>query len=176
MPCNDCLWSQRALSCLQAPSAPAEEPLKEPISQDLDVSHAVVDASYRRVKLLHVRQCMDCTCMYYQTTCSQGKLISNGLSTPSVAACSIHHIDVMPFDLHLMHVINATAANVICHCRSTPWAAQREEDASTSTVVQVLMVSESNVCRSVLAEIIMRQQLTDAGLDSMVQVESKVGQ
>lgn len=82
----------------------------------------------------------------------------------------------MPFDLYLMHVINVTAAHVICHCRSTPWAAQREEDASTSTVVQVLMVSESNVCRSVLAEIIMRQQLTDAGLDSMVQVESKVGQ
>ncbi|DBA94929.1 TPA: hypothetical protein ACH3X1_002458 [Trebouxia sp. C0004] len=92
-----------AESRTEAPSAPAEEPLKEPISQDLDVSHAVVDASYR----------------------------------------------------------------------STPWAAQREEDASTSTVVQVLMISESNVCRSVLAEIIMRQQLTDAGLDSMVQVESK---
>lgn len=57
--------------------------------------------------------------------------------------------------------------------RSTPWAAQREEDASTSTVVQVLMVSESNVCRSVLAEVIMRKQLSECGLDSMVHVESK---
>lgn len=60
--------------------------------------------------------------------------------------------------------------------RSTPWAAQKEEDASTSSVVQVLMVSESNVCRSVLAEIIMRQQLMECGLGDMVQVESKVGQ
>lgn len=113
--------------------------------------------------------------MYSETTRKQGKLISSGLSTPSVAACSIHRVDVMPVYLHLMHIIYATPANVGCHCRSTPWAAQREEDASTSTVVQILMVSESNVCRSVLAEIIMRQQLT-AGLDSMVQVESKVSQ
>lgn len=59
-------------------------------------------------------------------------------------------------------------------CRSTPWAAQKEKDESTSTVVQVLMVSESNVCRSVLAEAIMRQQLADCGLSSMVQVQSKV--
>lgn len=95
MPCNDCVWSQRALFCLQAPSAPAEEPLTEPINQDLDVSHAVVDASYRRVKLLHVRLCMDCRCLFYRTTCSQGKLTSQDLSTPSVAACSIHRIDAM---------------------------------------------------------------------------------
>ncbi len=95
MPYNDCVWSQRALYCLQAPSAPAEEPLKEPINQDLDVSHAVVDASYRRVKLLHVCQRMNCTCMFYRTTCSQGKLTSNDLSTPSVAACSIYRVDAM---------------------------------------------------------------------------------
>lgn len=32
---------------LQAPSVPAEEPLTEPLNQDLDVSDVVVDASYR---------------------------------------------------------------------------------------------------------------------------------
>ena len=58
--------------------------------------------------------------------------------------------------------------------RSTPWAAQRDKDASTSTVVQILMVSESNVCRSVLAEAIMKQQLAECGLSDMVQVQSKV--
>ena len=36
------------------------------------------------------------------------------------------------------------------------------------------MVSESNVCRSVLAEAIMKQQLADCGLGTMVQVQSKV--
>ena len=36
------------------------------------------------------------------------------------------------------------------------------------------MVSESNVCRSVLAEAIMKQQLADCGLGDMVQVQSKV--
>ncbi|KAL3131755.1 hypothetical protein ABBQ38_007474 [Trebouxia sp. C0009 RCD-2024] len=80
-----------------------EEPLKEPLSQELDVSNSVVDASYR----------------------------------------------------------------------STPWAAQREKDASTSSVIQILMVSESNVCRSVLAEAILKQQLADCGLGKMVQVQSK---
>ena len=74
---------------------------------------------------------------------------------------------------HILLVQQIPAAHN-CHCRSTPWAAQREEDASTSTVVQVLMVSESNVCRSVLAEVIMRKQLSECGLDSMVHVESKV--
>lgn len=36
------------------------------------------------------------------------------------------------------------------------------------------MVSESNVCRSVLAEAIMKQQLAECGLGNMVQVQSKV--
>ena len=93
MPCNDCLWSQRTLNCLQAPSAPAEEPLTEPISQDLDVSHAVVDASYRQVKLLYVHHIVDCTCMFHQTSCMEGKI--NGEVMTEHTACSVHHIDAM---------------------------------------------------------------------------------
>lgn len=92
-----------AESRVEAPSVPAEEPLTEPMNEDLDVSRTVVNASYR----------------------------------------------------------------------STPWAAQKEKDASTSTVVQVLMLSESNVCRSVLAEAIMTNQLAECGLGDMVQVESR---
>lgn len=53
-------------------------------------------------------------------------------------------------------------------------AAESEEQASTSTTAQVLFVSESNVCRSVLAEAILKQQLKDSGLDSIVNVQSKV--
>lgn len=53
-------------------------------------------------------------------------------------------------------------------------AAESEEQASTSTTAQVLFVSESNVCRSVLAEAILKQQLKDCGLDSIVNVQSKV--
>ena len=58
--------------------------------------------------------------------------------------------------------------------RSGTEAAESEEQASTSTVAQVLFVSESNVCRSVLAEAILKQQLKECGLDSMVSVQSKV--
>lgn len=58
--------------------------------------------------------------------------------------------------------------------RSGTEAAESEEQASTSTVAQVLFVSESNVCRSVLAEAILKQQLKECDLDSMVSVQSKV--
>lgn len=58
--------------------------------------------------------------------------------------------------------------------RSGTEAAEQDEQASTSTAAQVLFVSESNVCRSVLAEAILKQQLKECGLDSMVSVQSKV--
>ena len=46
------LWSQHVTAIsMQAPSVPAEEPLKEPINEDLDVSRTVVNASYRSVVL-----------------------------------------------------------------------------------------------------------------------------
>lgn len=54
-------------------------------------------------------------------------------------------------------------------------AAESEEQASTSTIAQILFVSESNVCRSVLAAAILKQQLEEHNLDAMVNVESKVG-
>ena len=58
--------------------------------------------------------------------------------------------------------------------RSTPEAAESRQQASTSTTAEVLLVSESNACRSVLAEAILRQQLQECGLDSLVNVQSKV--
>ena len=80
----------------------------------------------------------------------------------------------VPF-CHAMRLLADTMLTMnIASYRSTPWAAQKEKDASTSTVVQVLMLSESNVCRSVLAEAIMTNQLAECGLGDMVQVESRV--
>lgn len=43
--------------------------------------------------------------------------------------------------------------------RSTPWEAEKEKEASSADVVRLLFVSESNVCRSVLAEATMNDLL-----------------
>ena len=43
--------------------------------------------------------------------------------------------------------------------RSTPWAGEQLKESSSPDAVRVLFVSESNVCRSVLADAIMTQLL-----------------
>lgn len=57
--------------------------------------------------------------------------------------------------------------------RSTPWAQEAAEESSTDTTAKILFVSESNVCRSVLAEAVMRQLLQDRGLAEQVTCASK---
>lgn len=57
--------------------------------------------------------------------------------------------------------------------RSTPWAQERAEQGSLDTAAKILFVSESNVCRSVLAEAITRRLLIDRGLAAEVTCDSK---
>ena len=57
--------------------------------------------------------------------------------------------------------------------RSTPWAQEKVERESSRTAAKILFVSESNVCRSVLAEVLTRQILQDRGLSEEVLCESK---
>lgn len=57
--------------------------------------------------------------------------------------------------------------------RSTPWAAEAELQKVPRHKARLLFVGESNACRSVLAESIMKQILQLEGLDDMVEVESK---
>ncbi|BDA42857.1 probable low molecular weight phosphotyrosine protein phosphatase [Coccomyxa sp. Obi] len=57
--------------------------------------------------------------------------------------------------------------------RSTPWAQEKVERESSRTAARILFVSESNVCRSVLAEVLTRQILQDRGLSEEVLCESK---
>ena len=58
--------------------------------------------------------------------------------------------------------------------RSTPWAAEKSKAGSDDGIVHVLLVSESNVCRSVLAQSMLQQQLQQEGLADLVHVESRV--
>lgn len=58
--------------------------------------------------------------------------------------------------------------------RSTPWLAEQEEETSGRTAACILFVSESNVCRSLLAEVVMKQLLQEHGLTELVICESKV--
>ena len=57
--------------------------------------------------------------------------------------------------------------------RSTPWAQEEAEQGSADTTARILFVSESNVCRSVLAEAVTRQLLQDRGLAGQVTCHSK---
>lgn len=57
--------------------------------------------------------------------------------------------------------------------RSTPWAQEQAEKDSTRTAARVLFVSESNVCRSVLAEAVTNRILCERGLEGEVTCESK---
>lgn len=57
--------------------------------------------------------------------------------------------------------------------RSTPWAQEKVERESSRTAARILFVSESNVCRSVLAEVLTQQILQDRGLSEEILCESK---
>ena len=69
--------------------------------------------------------------------------------------------------------IDATGIFVDIAFRSTPWAQEAAEQGSSDTTARILFVSESNVCRSVLAEAIMRRLLQERGLAQEVSCESK---
>lgn len=71
--------------------------------------------------------------------------------------------------------------------RSTPWKSNEENQVSCEiweqdlfkecTVFQklcIVFVSESNVCRSILAECMMMDLLSQSGLDSFIHCESRV--
>lgn len=57
--------------------------------------------------------------------------------------------------------------------RSTPWEAERRKEANSADVVQLLFVSESNVCRSVLAEATMNDLLKAYGMSGTVKCASR---
>jgi Low molecular weight phosphotyrosine protein phosphatase len=57
--------------------------------------------------------------------------------------------------------------------RSTPWEEEAKAAAAGSTSARILFVSESNVCRSVLAEVTMRELLKAHDMHDMVTCESR---
>ena len=57
--------------------------------------------------------------------------------------------------------------------RATPWDQEKIEEGSNRTQAQILLVSESNVCRSVLAEAIMNRLIRQKGMEAEVMCESK---
>lgn len=57
--------------------------------------------------------------------------------------------------------------------RSTPWAQEARESGSGRTAARILIVSESGVCRSVLAEALLRQALSARGLSGQVECEAR---
>ncbi|KAK9909328.1 hypothetical protein WJX75_000581 [Coccomyxa subellipsoidea] len=57
--------------------------------------------------------------------------------------------------------------------RSTPWAQEKLERENPRTAARILFVSESNVCRSVLAEALTRHILHGRGLSDEILCESK---
>lgn len=69
--------------------------------------------------------------------------------------------------------LDVTEATVSPSFRSTPWEAEGNED-SRRTTARIAFVSESNVCRSVLAEALMERLLETSAVSSHVQVESRV--
>lgn len=57
--------------------------------------------------------------------------------------------------------------------RSTPWNQEKIEEQSNRTAAKILFVSESNVCRSVLAEAVMNRLIQERGMQAEVRCESK---
>ena len=57
--------------------------------------------------------------------------------------------------------------------RSTPWNQKKIEEQSNRTAAKILFVSESNVCRSVLAEAVMNRLIQERGMQAEVRCESK---
>jgi len=57
--------------------------------------------------------------------------------------------------------------------RSTPWAQEARESDSGRTAARILFVSESGVCRSVLAQALLRGALAARGLGEQVECEAR---
>ena len=57
--------------------------------------------------------------------------------------------------------------------RSTPWAQEAAESDSARTAARLLFVSESGVCRSVLAQALLRGALAARGLADSVECEAR---
>ncbi|KAK9844195.1 hypothetical protein WJX81_007742 [Elliptochloris bilobata] len=57
--------------------------------------------------------------------------------------------------------------------RSTPWAQEARESGSARTAARVLFVSESGVCRSVLAQALLCRTLAARGLGDQVECEAR---
>lgn len=69
--------------------------------------------------------------------------------------------------------IDASSIFVDTAFRATPWDQERIEEHSKRTQAQILFVSESNVCRSVLAEAVMNRLILERGMQAEVRCESK---
>ena len=69
--------------------------------------------------------------------------------------------------------IDASSLFVETAFRATPWDQEKLEKQSSRTQARVLFVSESNVCRSVLAEAAMNELIKQRGMQNEVQCESK---
>ncbi len=69
--------------------------------------------------------------------------------------------------------IDASSIFVDTAFRATPWDQERIEESSNRTQAQILFVSESNVCRSVLAEAVMNRLIQEKGMQAELMCESK---
>ena len=69
--------------------------------------------------------------------------------------------------------IDASSIFVDISFRATPWDQERIEESSNRTQAQILFVSESNVCRSVLAEAVMNRLIQEKGMQAELMCESK---
>ncbi len=69
--------------------------------------------------------------------------------------------------------IDASSIFVDIAFRATPWDQERIEESSNRTQAQILFVSESNVCRSVLAEAVMNRLIQEKGMQAELMCESK---
>ena len=70
--------------------------------------------------------------------------------------------------------LDVSNAVVEARFRSTPWAAERDEEDNSRTYAKILFVSESNACRSLLAQALMEHLLQKHHLSDAVKCESKV--
>ena len=69
--------------------------------------------------------------------------------------------------------LDISGALVSTAYRSTPWAAEQQEAASSCTAARVLLVSESGVCRSALAAAALRALAERHGLAGEVECDSR---
>jgi protein-tyrosine phosphatase len=79
---------------------------------------------------------------------------------------------VLPGRLQDAASLDVSSTGVDATFRSTPWAAEAAEAAAPRTSLRVLFVSESGVCRAVLAVAAFTASLAAHGLEGLVEVEA----